>query len=106
MVRRGYNSELSVKKKLVKEFGMDNVIKVAIGSFGSDFFIVSKGRLMKCVEVKETHAQKYYPLSGEKEQFKRIAEFCNEHGIKCELHIHYPNIRKWEVFDDIANYAK
>lgn len=97
-MRRGYGAELEAKKKLQKEFGIDNVIKVAIGSFGSDFIIVTKGELVKCVEVKESHSKKYYPLPDERRQFQRIIDFCNEHQIIAEIWIKYIS-RGWEVKD-------
>ena len=98
MVRKGYQAELEAKKKLQKEFGIDNVIKVAIGSFGSDFIVVGKGELVKCVEVKESHSKKYYPLPQERLQLQRILNFCKEHEIDCEIWIKYVN-RGWEIKD-------
>jgi Holliday junction resolvase len=98
MVRKGYGTELEAKKKLMLQYGMHNVIKVAIGSFGSDYIIVGKGKLIKCVECKECHGKKYYPLPDEKKQLQRILDFCNEHEIKCELWIKYVS-RNWEIKD-------
>jgi Holliday junction resolvase len=102
MTRKGYQAELECKKELQKEFGVSNVIKVAIGSFGSDFIAVSKGRLVKCVEVKECHAKKYYPTPDEKKQFKRIIDFCDEHDIHCEIWIKHPG-HEW-IKDLVNNY--
>jgi Holliday junction resolvase len=78
------------------------VIKVAIGSFGSDFIVVKEGKLVKCVEVKECHGKKYYAMPKEKEQFARIKDFCDEHSIECELWIKYPN-RGWSI-ENIKTY--
>jgi len=96
MTRKGYEAELECKKKLQSEFGIDNVIKVAIGSFGSDFIVVGKGELVKCVEVKQCHSKKYYPIPDEKRQMKRIKAFCDEHQIPGEVWIKYPN-RGWVI---------
>jgi Holliday junction resolvase len=102
MARKGYQAELEAKQKLMKEFGESNVIKVAIGSFGSDYIILGKGKLIKCVEVKESHSKKYTPLPDEKRQFARIKDFCDEHEVKCELWIKYPR-RGWS-FENIVDY--
>ncbi len=41
-MRRGYGDEYRTKQMLVEQYGKDNVIKVAIGSFGADFLEVMK----------------------------------------------------------------
>ena len=71
MTRKGYQAEYEAKSKLQKEFGKDNVIKVAIGSFGSDYIVVGKGELIKCVEVKECHQKKYYPSQKENKSIQK-----------------------------------
>ena len=102
MSHKGYQAELEAKKRLQLEFGELNVIKLAISQFGADYFVVGKGKLIKCVEVKECHGKRYYPLPDEKKQFIRIKTFCDEHNIFCELHIKYPN-RGWS-FENIIDY--
>lgn len=88
MTKKGYFSELKAKKELQKTYGKYNVIKVAIGQFGGDFLIVSKGELIKIIEVKETHKKKYYFNPREKIQIKRIKEFAKEQGVRAELWVY------------------
>ncbi|KKM13317.1 hypothetical protein LCGC14_1717400 [marine sediment metagenome] len=94
MTRKGYASELRAKEELIKEFGSDNVIKVAIGG-AQDFIIVQKGKLLKVVEVKECHQKKYYPQPREKGQRVRMIAFCLEHGASLEIWIRYPQRQEW-----------
>jgi len=86
-MRRGYSDEYRTKQMLVKEYGKDNVIKVAIGSFGADFLILNKGKLVKVVEVKGTRKGVWYPSQREKEQLQRIHHFSQIHNCKAELWI-------------------
>lgn len=104
MSRKGYQAEYECKKKLIEEFGFLNVFKNAISNQGADYLVVMEGRLVKCVEVKECHGKKYYPLPDEKEQLKRILTFCEEHKIIGEVWIKYPN-RGWEI-KNIKDYLK
>lgn len=97
MSRKGYNSELVAKKKLIAEFGFINVFKNAISNQGADYLVVSKGRLVKCIEVKESHEKKYHPMKSVKEQFIRIKQFTDEHNIPVEVWLHYPKTKIWEV---------
>jgi Holliday junction resolvase len=90
MARKGYQAEYEAKKILMQKFGKANVIKIAIANAGSDYIVVSKGELVKCVEVKECHKKKYYPSKREIEQFKRIQAFCDEHQISGEVWVKYP----------------
>lgn len=94
MARKGYQAEYEAKKELISQFGFLNVFKNAISNQGPDYLVVGEGKLIKCVEVKECHSKKYYPLKNEIIQFKRIKDFCDEHKIKGELWIKYPN-RGW-----------
>jgi hypothetical protein len=87
-MRKGYVGEYLIKNKLIKKYGKDNVIKVAIGG-AEDFIVVKKGRLVEIVEVKETIKNKYNPSYREKKQFKRIKKFAKEHGIPAKLCIVY-----------------
>jgi len=41
-MRRGYSDEYRTKQLLVQQYGKDNVVKVAIGSFGADFLVLNK----------------------------------------------------------------
>lgn len=103
-MKKGYQAELEAKKKLIKQFGFHNVFKNAISNQGADYLVFSKGRLVKCVEVKECHGKKYYCQPEEKSQFKRIQAFCNEHDITCELWIKYVS-RNWSI-ENIKDYIK
>jgi len=67
-----------------------------------DFIVVSKGKVERVIETKMCHAKKYYPLPTEREQFRRIKTFCDEHQVKGELHIKYPS-RGWSI-EYIDNY--
>ena len=87
-MRKGYVGEYLIKKKLVKKYGKNNVIKVAIGG-AEDFIVVKNGKLVEIIEVKETVREKYYPKSREKRQFNRIKKFAKEHGIPAKLCIVY-----------------
>lgn len=103
MSRAGYLSEYTAKKKLILQYGFHNVFKNAISNQGADYLVTGKGRLVKCVEVKECHSKKYYPGQKELDQFRRISEFCKEHNIPGELWIHYPNTRRW-IIADVNDY--
>ena len=67
-MRKGYGDEYRTKQLLVQRYGEDNVVKVAIGSFGADFLVLEKGRVVKVVEVKGTRKKAWYPSPREKEQ--------------------------------------
>ena len=84
-MRKGYSDEYRTKQMLVKEYGKDNVVKVAIGSFGADFLILKKGKLLKVVEVKGTRKSVWHPSQREKEQLQRILHFSQIH--KCEAEV-------------------
>jgi len=96
-MRKGYRSEYLAKKMLSLNRDPESVSKVAIGSFGADFIIFSDNspEVMKVVEIKECKAKKYYPSKREKEQFKRIKNWCKKRNIRFEIWIHYPKKRKW-----------
>lgn len=90
MARRGYLSELKAKKELQRQYGVLEVIKVAIGG-AQDFIVVSQGRIIKIVEVKEVHGKKYYPTPREKAQIARIIELAANHNICAEMWVYlYP----------------
>jgi len=86
-MRKGYGDEYRTKQLLVQQYGKDNVIKVAIGSFGADFLVLEKGRVVKVVEVKGTRKKAWYPSPREKEQLQRILRFSQTHNCKAELWI-------------------
>jgi len=86
-MRKGYGDEYRTKQMLVKEYGKDNVVKVAIGSFGADFLILNKGKLVKVVEVKGTRKNAWHPLPREKEQLRRILHFSQIHECEAEMWI-------------------
>lgn len=93
-MRKGYPSERLAKRELINEFGEQNVIKVAIGG-AQDFIVVKGGRLIKVVEVKECHQDKFYMTGLSKDQFERMKGFCKEHGCIAELWVHYPHKKQW-----------
>jgi len=96
-MRKGYGDEYRTKQMLVEQYGRDNVIKVAIGSFGADFLIFQKGRLMKVVEVKGTKKGKWHPSQREKEQLWRIYHFSLTHNCDAEIWIWTKNGNKKEL---------
>lgn len=98
MKRKGWLEEYEAKKILISRFGNLGVIKVAIAQFGADFICLQNGRAVLAVEVKATHKPKFYPNKREKEQFKRIKEFCEYNNCKGELWIKYP-YKAFEVKD-------
>jgi len=87
-MRKGYYAEKIIKDGLIKKYGYNNVIKVAIGG-AEDFLILKKGRVIGVVEVKETKNKKYYPKPKEKKQFERIKKFAREHKCFATLFIVY-----------------
>ena len=86
-MRKGYSDEYRTKQLLVQQYRENNVVKVAIGSFGADFLILNKGRVVKVVEVKGTRKRAWYPSPREKEQLQRILRFSQMHNCKAELWI-------------------
>ena len=86
-MRRGYSDEYRTKQVLVEQYGKDNVIKVAIGSFGADFLILNKGKLVRVVEVEGTRKNAWYPSPREKEQLQRIYHFSQIHECEAEMWI-------------------
>ena len=82
---------------LVERYGKDNVIKVAIGSFGADFLILQKGRLVKIVEVKGTRKNAWHPSQREREQLWRIRNFSQIHECEAEVWIWTKNGNKKEL---------
>jgi len=96
-MRRGYGDEYRTKQVLAEQYGKDNVVKVAIGSFGADFLILQKGRLVKVVEVKGTKKDKWHPSQREKEQLWRIHNFSQIHECDAEIWIWTKNGNKKEL---------
>jgi len=86
-MRKGYTDEYRTKQMLVEQYGENNIVKVAIGSFGADFLILNKGKLVKVVEVKGTRKNAWYPSPREKEQLQRIHLFSQIHECEAELWI-------------------
>jgi len=85
MARKGYLGEYKAKKELQGIYGKDAVIKVAIGSFGGDFLIITLGELLKVIEVKTTIKEKYSLDKKTREQIKRIKKFAQSQGVPAEL---------------------
>ena len=86
-MRKGYSDEYRTKQMLVGQYGENNIVKVAIGSFGADFLVLEKGILKKVIEVKGTRKKVWHPLPREKEQLQRIHHFTQIHNCKAELWI-------------------
>ncbi len=97
MARKGYRAEWLAKKKLIAEYGEENVIKMAIGQ-ASDFLILKpgSGKIEKIVEVKSTVKEKWYPKPREKEQMERLKALAKEHDIRLELWIKRPR-KDWDI---------
>ncbi len=97
MARKGYRAEYLAKKKLVEEYGEENVIKMAIG-MASDFLVLKpgSGKLEKIVEVKSTVKEKWYPKPREKVQMERLLKLAKEHNVRLEMWIKYPR-KDWEI---------
>lgn len=97
-MRKGYKSEYLVKKKLIEEFGEQNVLKLAIGQ-SCDFIVLKPNinRIEKIVEVKSTQKKKYYPLEREKLQLKLIKNLSKEHKIPVEIWIKFKNRKDFEI---------
>ena len=91
MARKGYAGEYKIKNMLIDVHGRQNVIKLAIGQ-AADYivFVPNQNAISKVVEVKEFHSNKFYPSAREKEQFRRIMAFCDEHKCKSELWLVHP----------------
>jgi len=92
LIRRGYPAELEALHLLQQAYGKNNVMKVAIGSFGSDFIIFSdcKNEIRKLVEIKQCFSRKKFRASArEKEQLKRISEFAKSHAVAAEVWVKY-----------------
>jgi hypothetical protein len=83
-MRKGYSFEYWVKKRLMKEFGEDNVLKIPFWSFCGDFLIFDKNKVVKIVECKSSHS-KYYPNKKVRTQLKKQIEWCKLHNIDWEL---------------------
>jgi len=86
-MRRGYDEEYWVKKRLIEEYGEWGVVKAAIGQRTADFFVVKNGKIVKVVEVKKTKKKKWKPNRRELNQMLIIKQFCKVHNIPCEYWI-------------------
>ena len=96
-MRKGYSDEYRTKQMLVEQYGENNIVKVAIGSFGADFLVLEKGRVVKVVEVKGTRKNAWYPSPREKEQLQRIHLFSQIHKCGAEVWIWTKNGGKKEL---------
>ena len=106
-MRRGYGDEYRTKQILVEQYGKDNVIKVAIGSFGADFLILNKGKLVKVVEVKGTRKSVWHPSQREREQLRRIYHFSQIHECEAEVWIWTKNRGKKELsIKDVGEFVR
>ena len=95
-MRKGYNAEYLCKRKLIKAFGKENVIKIAIGG-SADFLVLkpSSNEILKIIEVKETKKKKWYPNEHDRNQFKVIKKISEEHKIPAEYWIRIRD--RWRV---------
>jgi len=96
-MRKGYGDEYRTKQMLAEQYGENNVVKVAIGSFGADFLVLEKGILKKVIEVKGTRKKTWRPLPREKEQLRRILHFSQIHKCGAEVWIWTKNRGKKEL---------
>ena len=96
-MRKGYGDEYRTKQMLAEQYGENNVVKVAIGSFGADFLILNRGKLVKVVEVKGTRKNAWHPLPREKGQLQRIHHFSQIHGCEAEVWVWTKNGGKKEL---------
>lgn len=95
-MKRGYKAEYLCKKRLIEEFGKENVIKVAIGG-ATDFLVLRPGtnKIEKIVEVKQTRKNKWYPSEHDVKQLEMIKKISEDHRIKVEYWIKIKG--KWKV---------
>jgi len=96
-MRKGYSDEYRTKQMLVEQYGENNIVKVAIGSFGADFLILNRGKLVKVIEVKGTRKNAWYLSQREKEQLQRIHHFSQIHKCEAEVWIWTKNGGKKEL---------
>ena len=96
-MRKGYTDEYRTKQMLVEQYGENNIVKVAIGSFGADYLILNRGKLVKVVEVKGTRKKTWHPLPREKEQLQRIHYFSQIHECGVEVWVWTKNGGKKEL---------
>lgn len=96
-MRKGYRAEYLAKKKLISEYGEENVIKIAIGG-AQDYIVLkpNKNEIEMIIEIKECHKKKYYPRENEIYQFKRIVNLCKQHKIPGFVWIKFPR-REWVI---------
>lgn len=105
--RKGYYGEYLVKEKLSNEFGIKNVIKIAISQQGVDYLVLKGKEVLKLVEVKSTKKQKWYPIK-EKDirQFDKIVDFANERNIPVEYWIKTGGSTEFEVLSSNGFFEK
>jgi len=91
-MRKGYSSEYAVRQKLIKEYGKQGFVKVAIGQNAPDYLILNP---LKAIEVKSTRGKKYYPTRHDREQFELFKEWSKKNRVKVEYWIRIG--RKWRI---------
>ncbi|MBU5689712.1 MAG: hypothetical protein QXM68_00670 [Candidatus Aenigmatarchaeota archaeon] len=91
-MHKGYRYEYAVKKKLIDDYGKQNVLKLAIGQ-SADFIVLApnQNKVEKIVEVKGTRKEKFYLKPREKIQFENIDKLAKEHNIPIEIWIKTKN---------------
>jgi Holliday junction resolvase len=112
-MKKGYHAELKAKKELQELYGKDNIIKIAIGSLGADFLVITLGELLKVIEVKTTSKKKYSLDKRTREQIKRIIKFAQSQGVPAELWLYYKKknsrikVKKtYYLYHPVTHYVK
>ena len=101
-MKKGYPSELKVKKLLEKQYGKSKVFKLRDCEDG-DFLVHN----VALIEVKSTHSKKYYPCKRERTQLLNMTKRAEDLGIGAWLWVHYPNERiiKKEILIEFNDQA-
>lgn len=97
-MRKGYRYEYLVKQELIKQYGKNNVLKLAIGQ-SADFIVLKpkENKIEKIIEVKSTRKNKFYARPREKIQFAIIDELSKEHKVPIEIWFKVGNKKGFDV---------
>jgi len=99
-IRKGYYSEYKINQMLKKKYPDCDIMRNPI----ADFMIIQKGKIIKIIEVKSIHQNKFYPTPREKRQFKKIKDFSIKHNIDSFILLHKisnPNIKKIWIYKKV-----
>lgn len=83
MTRKGYYSEYKINQILKTKYPDCDIMRNPI----ADFMIIKNSKIIKIIEIKSIHRNKYYPTPREKRQLKKIKEFSIKHNIDSEIWI-------------------